>query len=534
MGDGAPSKAMNFPISPRLRRDASLRDFRSPIVPGIAASAPLVAFGAARLGASDSARRRAFGRGKARRRGVSLYMFLLAFPMIIGLLGIVVDLGNIYSKRAQAQRAADAAAIAGVMDSGVAGGDTFARAREYAALNGYKEGVNNAKVDVRTNVTAGDTELIVTVSRKEPVFFIPILEGFLKATGQSQTAAQFSREVSAQGTARTRVSLPLGLGGIYGVADPSKSPVNNSVFGPYANYNFGDAYSTKYFQDGSANEYYRKTGGVGEYTLNVTTEYLNKYPSQNIALQIYDPDCFDGPNGYDEIRSPNTKIQPPPPGPRETTTVYELYAPNAKADDKPLASATYGNDQSTDGKWVTPDKFSFKPTRAGAYKIKIRTTEGSSENGFQLRAGPADGAAKTDDEWNQTYGDKAGTDPNNVALGIDANDHLQINFTQTGKVKFRLGYVPQTQAGKTISVSKFDVDVGSTSIVYSCDALPGTTFPGVLPVPGDGVWSTDSIKVPAGYTGGNWYAEYSAARGDSSTWTLSGAGGDGREVRLIR
>ena len=461
-----------------------------------------------------------------------MYIFVLAFPMMLGLLGIVIDLGNLYTKRAQAQRAADAAAIAGAMDAGVPNGDMFKTARDYATLNGYEDGVNGAKVDVNSVVAQGDTELVVKVSRPEAVYFAPILEGFLQTIGQSETAAQFSRMVSAQGTARTRVSLPLGLGGIYGVADPARSPTNNSVFGPYANYNFGDAYSAKYLQNGQPNPRYNASGGVGEYTLTVTTDYLRKYAGQNIALQIYDPDCFDGKNGYDEIRPPNTKIKPAPTGPNETTTVYELYAPEATT---PLANATYGNDQSSDGQWVTPGGFNFMPTVAGDYKIKIRTTDGSSENGFQLRAGPADGVAKTDADWNDIYGDKNGTDQSNVALDISANDHLQLNFTKDGTVKFRLGYVKPDQAGKTITVNKFDVDVGGTSIVYSCDSLPGVVFPpGKIPQPGDGVWSSDDLAVPSGYTGGNWYAEYRAGKGDSSTWTLSGTGGDGREVRLIK
>ena len=461
-----------------------------------------------------------------------MYIFVLAFPMMIGLLGIVIDLGNLYTKRAQAQRAADAAAIAGAMDADVSGGDVVLTAREYAKFNGYDDGVNGAKVTVNSLVAQGDTEVRVTVSRKEAVYFAPILEGFLQATGQSQSAAQFSREVSAQGTARKRTKLPLSLGGVYGVADPSQSPTNNSVFGPYANYNFGDAYSAKYFQDGTENDFYKGTGGVGEYTLNVTTDYLNKYPGQKIALQIYDPDCYDGANGYDEIRAPNGNIQPPPSGPQETTTVYELYAPEGIT---PLASATYGQDQASDGQWVTPNGFGFVPTVAGDYKIKVRTTDGSSENGFQLRAGPEDGANKPDAEWNEIYGDIKGTDPDNIAVDISANDHLQLNFTQSGTVKFRLGYVKPDQAGKTITVNKFDVDVGGTSIVYSCDSLPGVVFPpGEIPQPGDGIWSKDNLDVPGDYTGGNWYAEYKAGRGDSSTWTLTGSGGENPEVRLIK
>ena len=464
----------------------------------------------------------------ARRRGVSIYIFLLAFPMIIGVLGIVIDLGNLYTKRAQAQRAADAAAIAGAMEDPQSG-NIVGKAKEYAKLNGYEDGVNGASVKVTTDFGASTSDVRVVVSRAERVYFAPILEGLLLASGQSQSAAQFSRFVGAAGTATRRVTLPLGLGGIYGIADPARSPVNNSVFGPDSNYNFGDAYSPEFLQDGeTTNPLYAKDAGVGEYTLNITSQYLSQH--SDVDLQIYDPDCYDGPNGYDEIRDPNTKIKRAPKGDKETVTQYELFDPAGNS----LAKATYGKDKDADGQWVTPDGFKFTPTEAGQYKLKVSTLSGSSENGFQLRAGPSDGANKTDDDWNNTYGDKNGASPNDVAVPIDADDHLQLNFTQSGKVKFRLGYVPDSQSGKTITVSKFDVDVGSTSIVYTCDTLPGQTFAGTLPNPGDGVWSSDDIPVPSSYTGGNWYAEYTAGQGDSSTWTLSGQGDGTSQVRLTK
>ncbi len=463
---------------------------------------------------------------RARRRGVSMYMFVLAFPMMIGVLGIVIDLGNLYSKRAQAQRAADAAAIAGAMEDPDTG-DIVGKAKEYAKLNGYDDGINGANVQVTTNFGTNSSDVRVVVSRDEPVFFAPILEGLLLASGQSETAAQFSRAVGAAGTATRTVTLPLGLGGIYGVADPARSPVNNSVFGPDSNYNFGDAYSPEFLQDGeTVNPLYEKNAGVGEYTINITEDYLSKH--SDVALQIYDPDCYDGRNGYDEIRDRNTKIKRAPKGGRETVTQYALF----DEDDNLIAKSVYGKDQQADGKWITPAGFTFSPTKAGKYKLKVSTLEGASENGFQLRAGPSEGAAKTDTEWNDTYGDKNGTAPNDVAVPIDADDHLQLNFTQDGTVKFRLGYVDEEQAGKTITVSKFDVDVGSSNITYTCDTLPGQTFSGTLPSPGDGVWSKDNIQVPSGYTGGNWYAEYTAGRGDSSTWTLSGQGRGKSKVRL--
>ena len=447
--------------------------------------------------------------------------------MMLGVLGLVIDLGNLYTKRAQAQRAADAAAIAGAMEG--SSGDIVGKAKEYAALNGYADGKSGATVTVTPDIGASISQVRVSVSRQEAVYFAPILEGFLRSMGKSGEAAQFSRTVSAQATAQIRVTLPLGLGGTYGIADPARSPTNNSVFGPYSYYNFGDAYSPKFLEDGTTpNPLYEKNAGVGEYTMHITSDYLRKY--SDVALQIYDPDCYDGPNGYDEIRDENKKIKPKPPGAKHTTTVYEIYNPAGQL----LASQTYADDKKADGTWVTPDGFTFAPTVAGDYKIRVRTTSGSSENGFQLRAGPSEGASKTDIEWNDIYGDKNGTDQTNIAVPIDADDHLQINFTQSGKVKFRLGYVPATQSGKTISVSKFDVDVGSKSIVYTCDTLPGQKFNGTLPNPGDGIWSTDDINVPAGYSGGNWYAEYTAAKGDSSTWTLTGSGDDNRQVRLVQ
>ena len=361
-------------------------------------------------------RRGRFATNRARRSGVSAYMFVLAFPMMIGLLGIVVDLGNLYSKNARRCSAPP-------MPPPSPGrwrakrATSWAKAREYAQLNGYVNGQNGTIVRVISDISSSSSEVRVAISRPEPVYFAPILEGFLKATGQSASAAQFSRVVDADAVATLRVSLPLGLGGIYGVADPARSPVNNSVFGPDSNYNFGDAYSPEFLQDGETpNPLYEKNAGVGEYTMNITSDYLSKY--SDVQVQIYDPDCYDGPNGYDEIRDRNKKIKRAPKGSRETVTQYELIDPSGRS----IAKKSYGNDKDEDGKWITPNGFKFVPTQAGAYKIKVSTLSGSSENGFQLRAGPSEGANKSDDEWNKAYGDDNGTNPNGVAVPMSADD----------------------------------------------------------------------------------------------------------------
>ncbi|RYG55671.1 hypothetical protein EON80_30355, partial [bacterium] len=54
---------------------------------------------------------------QARRRGISTLLFVGSLPVILGITGLVIDLTNLYTRRAIAQRASDAAALAGAMVS---------------------------------------------------------------------------------------------------------------------------------------------------------------------------------------------------------------------------------------------------------------------------------------------------------------------------------------------------------------------------------------------------------------------------------
>lgn len=456
-------------------------------------------------------------------------------------------MGQLYARRAQAQRAADAAALAGADVSGDASdnGQVISMATEYAARNGFDP--NNPNKPARVNVvpsnggngTAGFNDSVyVSVSSDEPVYFAPILEGLLRAMGNSNDAIHFSRTVSASARAESVSHLLLSMGGYYGVADPNKSPANVSVFGPDAYYNYGDAYSTMFNENGDPNPLYDKTGGVSTFSANVTEAYVSSTKDSLLHFQIFDPECFSagGTDSYDEIRPPNPlnhydATHPQLHSQDATTTQYTLVK-----DGRTIAQISYGADPSTNEQWVEPPGFTVdtRTYGTGEYKIEVKSTDGSSENGFLLRAGPTEGLSMDDTTWNQTYGDKMGTDPNNVAVPIGAEDHLQLNFTKSGVTTFQLGYVPKDYAGKTIGVSKFDVDIGSTDLVYTCDKLPGQSFKGVLPNPGDGVWSTDNIPLPADYEGGNWSATYTAGAGDTSDWSLLAPGGKDKEVRLTQ
>ncbi len=486
--------------------------------------------------------------GRRRRRGISLWLFVATLPIIVGICGLVIDMGQLYSRRAQAQRAADAAALAGAYVSGDNSASTNAlvvsQATHYAAINGFDPASTRRPATVRVvpnYMTPGGTgfnnSVYVSVALDEPVYFAPILETLLAAMGKSSDAARFSRRVSASARAEKIVHLPMSLGGRYGIADPNLSPVTLSVFGPEAYYNYGDPYSTQFLQNGTPNPRYDQTGGTSVYLLNVSASAISATKDGLVRVQIFDPDCYVSGNAfsYDEIRPPNPLNQHDATHPDlhtqdATTTQYEIWK-----DGQRIASTTYGVDATTDGKWIEPNGFAINTSvyGAGEYQIRVKSVDGSSENGFLLRAGPTEGLALNDTDWNNQYGDKMGTAPNNIAFPIHASGHLEMNFIQSGHVTFALGSVPQSQAGKTIGISKFDVDIGSTDLVYTCDTLPGQTFPGTLPQPGDGVWSTDMIQLPANYQGGNWSATYTAGAGDTSNWLLlTQSAGDG-DVQLV-
>jgi hypothetical protein len=109
-----------------------------------------------------------------------------------------------------------------------------------------------------------------------------------------------------------------------------------------------------------------------------------------------------------------------------------------------------------------------------------------------------------------------------------------MNFNRSGTTTITLGYVPAAAAGSELQIRKFDTDVGGQSVVYTCDTLPGLSFPGILS--GNGEFTTDTVPIPASYTGGTWKATYSASLQDTSVWDLSYSGyGPGRPggVKLV-
>jgi hypothetical protein len=509
-------------------------------------------------------------RPRARRQGVSMVLFILSLPVMFGMIGLVIDLTNLYTRRAYAQRAADAAALAGAMASGPDEADpsqtndsvVIAEAKSYAQKNGYSAD----QVTVNPKVGGIPGKVQVTVGRDETVFFVPVMEVLL---GDNPI---YSRSVGATAIAEKISNVRMDLGGNYGTTTGASNP---AVFGPYAKHSFGDPYSVLYHDDGTPNtpENVSKNMGTGwdanthynpdgfTYTMSVSKEFAATNPTMRVEL--FDPDGFDSKDGsaLDEIHNDYSVQQPTIP---ETTTRYTIYKVDNTGKLVEVASAEYGKDEAVDsatrkaqGKdpWVTPEgfKLDLATLGAGEFKIRVKSLDGSSENGYNLRAGPdynddypqPEVKPRTEAEWraleakwNETYGDKGGADPSNIKVPIQADDRLQMNFTRTDNVKVRLGKIPASAAGQELTVTKFDTDVGSTDIQYSFvpdDGGPEVAAEGTdFLTPTNDLWSQNTVKVPDNFAGGYVYAKYNAGQQDTSSWSMKLPGVNSGSVRLIK
>ena len=97
----------------------------------------------------------------------------LLMLVFVGLAAIAVDLGRGYVVGQQEQRAADAAALAGVVSLPGDQAKASATARDYTALNGFKDGV--ADTSITAGVDGRPTRLRVTVTRTIDTLFASVL-----------------------------------------------------------------------------------------------------------------------------------------------------------------------------------------------------------------------------------------------------------------------------------------------------------------------------------------------------------------------
>jgi hypothetical protein len=465
------------------------------------------------------------------RHGVVVVYVALALLVLLGAAGLSIDVGNLYLQRDKAQKTADAAALAGAVQlMNNNGYDAAATAaQQVAAANGYNTSVAGTQVIPTKNAEGNSAWYGVYVEKRAPMFFMAIFGWRYKVVGAHAIA-----------TFKAPVQIPIEGGGEYGAI----GPINLSLFGPLGKRANGDKYSTMYIDNNNPrtpNPFYDSEGY--DFNLTIPANYAQVNGTSKVDVQIFDPDCHNLNNAQnaqegvsiDEMRdyggnnTSNTKYL--------TTTQYTLYDTHGTAstdDDTVIAQASYGNDSSTDMTWVTPSGFTFDLSSLSGtgdrnVRINVKSTDGSSENGFSLRAGPVIADVKERVKSGETQYETvingveqknwSKTNPFNSKNGtaITANGRIPMNFNADGAATITLGYVPQNATHVTIN--KFDTDVGSQSVTYTDKT---TTWIGKLS--GNDESKEDDYDLPADYPGGTWTATYTAGLGDTSVWDMSSSG----------
>jgi hypothetical protein len=148
-------------------------------------------------------------------QGVTLVIIAAFLVFLVGMAVLAIDIGSLYAARSDAQKAADAAALAGAkvfVDSGFTSGvvsqssmETLARSRAIAVgaqnyVAGQAAAITNADVTFQydANVPPRNPRITVAVQRNAsrgnalPVFFAPIFGVTRAAVGATATAEAFN------------------------------------------------------------------------------------------------------------------------------------------------------------------------------------------------------------------------------------------------------------------------------------------------------------------------------------------------------
>jgi hypothetical protein len=506
-------------------------------------------------------------------RGQILVLFVLSLTMLIGIMGLAIDVSFAWLNEIRVQNAADAAALAGAvyLPDNVSGGTSASQAM--AVQNGYTNGSNNGTGTVVVNAQQ-DTipyQMDVTISAPIPTFFMRVF-------GINSLSA--SRSAHAQYNSPLPMGSPLNVFGYPTATDLQGNLLNfwAAIQGPCTLKENGDPYATKWntgttpsdcstvSATNPPNTEYKAPllpqgdPGAYDYSIKVSTP-------GTLVIQLYDPEFC--PRSSQSFDTGDTTFSS-----AIFNTVFTLYNPSATAydltDDTIAATTTYPGDGSTatddsktspgithscssyyvtgssgsyTGKWMT---FATVAAVAGTYRLNVQTTivghsPADGSNMYAIKTTLNGGTSGV-----QVYGGGPGT---RSTMSI-------YNNLASGTSYIYLAQVAAKNAGKTLQISLFDPgDLNGTGVMsfetptsssYS-DATftyrdSGTTLTGAGTTKGpttsvttasggvsnfNGHWLVVTIAIPTTYTapqGGWWKVKYVITGGaahDRTTWNAN-------------
>lgn len=504
-------------------------------------------------------------------RGQIIVLFALSLTVLIGIMGLSIDVSYAWVNELRIQKAADAAALAGAVY--LPDNPTPARDASLASAvqNGYTNGTGNVVIDAHQDAIDHE-KMDVTITAPVPTFFMRVF---------GITSLMPSRSAHAQFHLPVPMGSPLNVFGDPNAHDLQGNNLNfwAAINGPCTDKQQGDPFATKYYVSSyngttpgncltyntpSNNEYKvpaTKDPGAYDYAIKVLT-------AGTLTIQLYDPEYCE--RSGQNVDTGETDLQAGS-AVSKFNTVFQLYAPSDTpydlTDDTLLTSVTYSGDQSTatndgvagfthscssyyvtgsggnyTGKWLTYATF---VATVGTYRLNIQTTPvdrspADASNMFAIKATSASGLQP------QVYAGLAGSQS---AMSI-------YNNITSGSAYVYLAKINSTFAGKTMEVDLFDPgEVNGNAYMYfympTATGWVATTFDWqdcgaslVNPVCGswhrnqaslqtsngsglfDGHWVVVQIAVPDTYIApqdGWWkiYYNMSAAAHDRTTWRVS-------------
>jgi Flp pilus assembly protein TadG len=192
-------------------------------------------------------------------KGQAMFLVILALPVIVGVLTLVMDVGNLYYNQVSMQVAADSGVLAGALYLPSYPSQAVSVAEDYAGRNGIKAGEI-----VSCTVSPDNKTVLITTSRNLPCFFCRVLG---EGTAHADTAP------STETTSGTGIKV-----GASALIVPIKAATGVVPIGLNSgtNLNFGNVVQLKQGQVGPGNWSPLALGGTG--ADNYRTNVQNGYP----------------------------------------------------------------------------------------------------------------------------------------------------------------------------------------------------------------------------------------------------------------
>ncbi|MEZ5176207.1 MAG: pilus assembly protein TadG-related protein [Acidimicrobiia bacterium] len=465
-------------------------------------------------------------------RGAVLILVAASLFVIMGMGALAADYGWLYFNQLNTRKAAEAAALAGVVHMPLpncgtpdVGTDPHTTALDIASRNGYSS-ASGASVSPSLGGTCA--QLTVNISRPIDTFFLRVFG--IDSLTVSQTA-----------TAEQLPPLKLGSDEPYLGEDPETAGRNRNFFvaisGEDRRKNQGDAVAAQRRENGNSNPEYRKPS----YHYAFEIPEGSSIAGGSVQVQIYDPQAHDaggvansGPNAntndwlYDDSGS---TVQDDG---WESQTRFIVYKPDESPNqwldnDQQVAgcndtfrgrSDAYGEEHASynsawEDEWVT--LCTISPVETGIYVVEVTSDYDSGVgtdmiNGFSIRGATAAGSPIMSSSDLQVY-------------GLGAMSLWQ--FDTGSNPVFKVARLDEVYAGSRLVISLWDVsDIGSNaSIEFVGSTSLGGTPPGSEPINCQVRTLSDNVRVleNVGVPQGGWGPDSNG--GDGTTCKLNFSNG---------